>query len=177
MYILSFVCTGFIFSFRRSVPSILSFLLIQIFFWDPDPATSSLASVPNVSTQRTTEPRETDHLLLFITRKYAIVNLRKTATNSAKLRPIARKYEHLRVNQIQLRFFHLNQHSVILLGIHVGHWAYKREKYTFINVNIKVVNTILKVNRDNWHTFKCKHCSLKFLWNCLQFNSIPGQDG
>ena len=160
MYILSFVCTRFIFSFRRSVPSILSFLLIQIFFWDPDPATSSLASVPNVSTQRTTEPRETDHL-------------RKTATNSAKLRPIAQKYEHLRVNQIQLRFFHFNQHSIILLGIQ--HWAYKREKYTFIHVNIKVVNTILKVNRDNWHTFKCKHCSLKFLWNCLQFNSIPGQ--
>ena len=81
------------------------------------------------------------HLLLSITRKYAII--------CVKLRPIARKYEHLRVNQIQLRFFHLNQHSVILLGIHVGHWAYKREKYTFINVNIKVVNTILKVNRDN----------------------------
>ena len=32
MYILNFVCTGFIFSFHRSVPSILSFQLIQIFF-------------------------------------------------------------------------------------------------------------------------------------------------
>ena len=30
------------------------------------------------------------------------------------------------------------------------HSAYKREKYTFINVNIKyVINTILKVNMDN----------------------------
>ena len=32
MYILNFVCTGFLFSFRRSVPSILSYQLIQIFF-------------------------------------------------------------------------------------------------------------------------------------------------
>ena len=28
------------------------------------------------------------------------------------------------------------------------HWAYKREKYTFINANNKVINTILKVNKD-----------------------------
>ena len=34
MYILNFVCTGFLFSFRRSVPSILSFQLVQIFFFD-----------------------------------------------------------------------------------------------------------------------------------------------
>ena len=32
----------------------------------------------------------------------------------------------------------------------MSHWAYKREKYTFINANIKVINTILKVNRDNY---------------------------
>ena len=76
-------------------------------------------------------------------------HLRETATNSAKIHSLARKYEHLRINQIQLRFLHFNQHSITLLGIHMGHWAYKREKYTFINANIKVSNTILKVNRDN----------------------------
>ena len=32
------------------------------------------------------------------------------------------------------------------------HSAYKRENYTFINANIKVINTILKVNRDNRQT-------------------------
>ena len=36
------------------------------------------------------------------------------------------------------------------------HSAYKRETCTFINVNIKVINTILKVNRDNRQTLKCK---------------------
>ena len=90
-------------------------------------------------------------------------HLRQTATNSARIHSLARKYEHLRINQIQLRFLHFNQHSITLLGIHMGHWAYKREKYTFINANIKVINTILKVNRDNWHTLKCKHYSLTFL--------------
>ena len=75
--------------------------------------------------------------------------LRETATNSAKIHSLARKYEHLRINQIQLRFLHFNQHSITLLGIHMRHWAYKREKYTFIKANIKVINTILKVNRDN----------------------------
>ena len=58
--------------------------------------------------------------------------LRDTATNSAKIHSLARKYEHLRINQIQLRFLHFNQHSITLLGIHMRHWAYKREKYTFI---------------------------------------------
>ena len=76
-------------------------------------------------------------------------HLRETATNSAKIHSLARKYEHLRINQIQLRFLHFNQHSITLLGIHMRHWAYKREKYTFINANIKVMNTIYKVNRDN----------------------------
>ena len=102
-------------------------------------------------------------------------HLRETATSCAKIHSLARKYAHLRINQIQLRFLHFNQHSITLLGIHMGHWAYKREKYTFINANIKVINTILKVNRDNWHTLKCKHYSLTFLWHSLQFNSIPGQ--
>ena len=47
--------------------------------------------------------------------------LRETATNSAKIHSLARKYEHLRINQIQLRFLHFNQHSVTLLGIHMRH--------------------------------------------------------
>ena len=34
------------------------------------------------------------------------------------------------------------------------HWACKREKYTFINANIKVINTILKVNSGGC-TAKC----------------------
>ena len=89
-------------------------------------------------------------------------HLRETATNSAKIHSLEWKYEHLCINQIQLQFLHFNQHSITLLGIHMGHWAYKREKYTFINANIKVINTILKVNRDNWHTLKCKHYSLTF---------------
>ena len=48
-------------------------------------------------------------------------HLRETATNSAKIHSLARKYEHLRINQIQLRFLHFNQHSVTLLGIHMRH--------------------------------------------------------
>ena len=70
-------------------------------------------------------------------------HLLEEATNSAKIHSLARKYEHLRINQIQLRFLHFNQHSITLLGIHMRHSAYKREKYTFINANIKVINTIL----------------------------------
>ena len=62
---------------------------------------------------------------------------------------ITRKYEHMRINKIQLRFLHFNQHSITLLGIHMRHWACKRNKYTFINANMKVINNILKVNRDN----------------------------
>ena len=94
-------------------------------------------------------------------------HLRETGTNSAKIHSLARKYEHLPINQIQLCFLHFNQHSITLLGIHMGHWAYKREKYTFINANIKVINTILKVNRDNWHTLKCKHYSLTFIYSLI----------
>ena len=77
------------------------------------------------------------------------IHLRETATNFAKIHSLARKYKHLRINQIQLRFLHFNQHSITLLGIHMHHWAYKREKYSFSNANIKVINTILKVKRDN----------------------------
>ena len=80
-------------------------------------------------------------------------HLRETATNSAKIHSLAHTYEHLRINQIQLyHFLHFNQRSISLLGIHMRHSAYKREKYTFINVNIKVIKTILKVNRDNKQT-------------------------
>ena len=103
-------------------------------------------------------------------------HVREKAANSAKMHSLARKYEHLRINRIQLRFLHFNQHSRALLGVHMRHSAYKREKYTFVNANIKVINTILKVNRDKWHTLVCiKRYSLTFLWHCLQFNSIPGQ--
>ena len=46
MYILKFVCTGFLFSSFSSISSFdLSFQLIQIFFWDPDVATSSFPVV------------------------------------------------------------------------------------------------------------------------------------
>ena len=73
MYFLDFLCTGFLSSFRRSFPSILFFQLIQIFFWDADAATSSLASVElipwmllafsrDISTQGSTEPQETEWL-------------------------------------------------------------------------------------------------------------------
>ena len=67
------------------------------------------------------------------------------------------------------------QHSITFFGIHLRHSTYKREKYTFINANIRVINIILKIIRDNRQTFKCKRYSLTFLWHCLQFNSIPGQ--
>ena len=55
------------------------------------------------------------------------------------------------------------------------HWVYKREKYTFINANIRVIKIILKIIRDNRQTFKCKRYSLTFLWHCLQFNSLCGR--
>ena len=90
-------------------------------------------------------------------------HLRETATNSAKIHSLARKSEHLRVNQIQLRFLHFNQHSITFLGIHLRHSTYKREKYTFINTNIEITNIILKIIRDNRQTFKYKRYSLTFL--------------
>ena len=91
------------------------------------------------------------------------IHLRETATNSAKIHSIARKSEHLRINQIQQRFLHFNQLSITFLGIDLCHSAYKREKYTFINANIRVINIILKIIRDNRQTFKCKRYSLTFL--------------
>ena len=48
-------------------------------------------------------------------------HLRETATNSAKIHSLARKFEHSGINQIQIRFLHFNQHSITLLGIHVRH--------------------------------------------------------
>ena len=72
------------------------------------------------------------------------IHLRETATNSTKIHSLARKSEHLRINQIQLQFLHFNQHSITFLGIHFRHLTYKREKHTFINANIRVINIILK---------------------------------
>ena len=57
-------------------------------------------------------------------------HLNETATNSAKIHSLAGKYEHLRIDQIQLRFLHFNQHS-ITLGIHLHHSTYKRRKIYF----------------------------------------------
>ena len=61
-------------------------------------------------------------------------HLFETATNSAKIHSLVRKYEHLRLNQIQLRFLQFNQHSITLLGTHMRHSAYKREKYAYRNM-------------------------------------------
>ena len=97
------------------------------------------------------------HLLLFLTRKYTIICVKWW------IHSLPWKYEHLHINQIQLPFLHFNQHSITLLGIHTRHSACGREKYTFITANIKVINTILKVNRDNRQTLKCKHYSLTFV--------------
>ena len=92
------------------------------------------------------------------------IHLRETATNTEREDTfISAKSEHLRINQIQLRFLHFNQHSITFLGIHLSHSTYKREKYTFINANIRVINIILKIIRDNRQTFKCKRYSLAFL--------------
>ena len=46
------------------------------------------------------------------------------------------------------------------------HSAYKREKDTFICANIQVINTILKVNKDNSQTLKCINHLLTFLSHC-----------
>ena len=104
------------------------------------------------------------------------IRLRETATNSVKIHSWTRKNEHLRINQIQLRFLHFNQHSITLLGIHMRHSAYKRERYTFVNANIKVINTILKVSRDIRQTLKCKRYSLTIFYDTI-CNSIAFLDG
>ena len=98
------------------------------------------------------------HLLLFITRKYAIICMKR--------RPIVQRYIHLST-KIQtfahksdsITILHLNQHSKHFWAFICVHSAYKREKYTFINANIKVINTILKVNGEQYNrqTLKCKH--------------------
>ena len=97
--------------------------------------------------------------------------LSETATNSAKTHSLARKSEHLRTNQIQ-RFLHFNQHSITFLGIHLRHSTNKREKFTFINANIRVINIILKNIRDNRQTFKFKRYSLTFLRGMTQSVSV-----
>ena len=50
---------------------------------------------------------------------------------------------------------HFNKHSITFLGIHLHHLTYKREKYSFINANIRVIIIILKIIGDNRQTFKC----------------------
>ena len=97
------------------------------------------------------------------------IRLLETATNSVKIHSWTRKNEHLRINQIQLRFLHFNQHSITLLGIHMRHSAYKR-------ANIKVINTILKVSRDIRQTLKCKRYSLTIFYDTV-CNSIAFLDG
>ena len=74
------------------------------------------------------------HLLVFMTRKYAIMHLCETATNSAKIHSLARKLkEYLCINQIQLRFLHFYQHSITLLVIHMCHSAYKRDQKIYFH--------------------------------------------
>ena len=53
------------------------------------------------------------------------------------------------------------------------HLAYKREKYTFINANIEVINTILKVNRDNWHGYPRRNTQWELYNEHLQNFSTP----
>ena len=85
------------------------------------------------------------------------IHLREKTTNSVEIHSFARKYEHLCINQIQLQFLQFNQQSIPLnVGIHINYAAHKREKYAFINANNQVMNTVLKVNRDNRQTLKCK---------------------
>ena len=43
----------------------------------------------------------------------------ETATSGGKIHSLPPKYEHLRINQIELRFLHFNQHLITLLGIHM----------------------------------------------------------
>ena len=93
------------------------------------------------------------------------IHLREMATNRAKIRLLAPKNSKK----------HFNQHSITFLSILMRHSAYKREKYTFICANIQVINTILKVNKDNSQTLKCINHLLTFLSHCLKFNSIPGR--
>ena len=63
-------------------------------------------------------------------------HLCETATNSANIHSLARKYEHLRINQIQLRFLHFNQHSITLLGIHVSLGIHVVNIFYIIYVNL-----------------------------------------
>ena len=111
------------------------------------------------------------HLLQSVHYKEIRNHLGEMETNSAKIHWLARKYEHLRKNQIQLRFLHFNQHSVTLLGIHMRHWAYKREKYTFINANIKVINNLRMDKTNIIALVQSIECSLHF-YDCYRFSSI-----
>ena len=60
-------------------------------------------------------------------------HLCETATNSAKIHSVARKYKHLCINQIQLRFLRFYQHSITLLVIQMCHSAYKRDRKIYFH--------------------------------------------
>ena len=52
------------------------------------------------------------------------------------------------------------------------HSAYKRGKYTFFCANIQVINTIMKIKRENKQTLKCITIHEHFhhtVWNSLTF--------
>lgn len=87
------------------------------------------------------KPRSFDHPGQYYTFCCSLQeNTQSFATNNEKVHSyvIAKNPEHFRINQIQLQYLHLNQHSITLLGINMHHSAYKRKKYTFINANIQV---------------------------------------
>ena len=60
------------------------------------------------------------------------------------------------------------QHSVTFLGIHLRHSTYKREKCTFINASIRVINIILKIIRDKMDPDKSA---------VFAYDGVPGSKG
>ena len=111
------------------------------------------------------------HLLLFITR-----NTHSSVWNGNQQREdtfISEKKQTFPHKSDSITILHFNQHSKTFLGIHLRHSTYKREKYTFINANIRVINIILKMIRDNRQTLKCKHYYYFYDTNC---NSIAFLD-
>ena len=86
--------------------------------------------------------------------------LRETATNSAKIHSFkSENTNNFAHKSNSITILHLNKHSNCFWAFIMRHLAYKREKYTFSNANIKVINTILKVNGEQYNrqTLKCKH--------------------
>ena len=67
----------------------------------------------------------------------------------------------------------------ILINVQEHFWAFicvirhtKEKNTTFINVNIKVIKTILKVNRDNRQTLNCKTPFINIFMTLTVCNSI-----